>query len=344
MFHPLASNPDGKRHYGKAINLGSLKQRVLSDVSAGVETIQNEAAQFRAKATVKQDTCPLCHSTNARPYIEVHGYPYYRCPECELVFLYERLSATDLIDYWAQSFSASIYNDMERWELRREQVERPKYAFFKQVWQGQPGKWLDLGCGAGQLMSLAKAEGWDVLGLELAPDLVELVEGLGMPVHLADLFGYLKRDDACREWDVISAIGYLDAIDDVHTDVKTVSELLKPGGLYFTLSPHYPSLSMTLAEKRPDSVFRYICPPGSTNFFSRRSYQYMEETFNLRVVHEWYMGMEVYDLLNHLAHAGRAVPGDEHYRAVWDAMPAMQLALDKLEMSDYAHVIFRKEK
>jgi SAM-dependent methyltransferase len=51
---------------------------------------------------------------------------------------------------------------------------------------------VDLGCGRGEFLQLAAAQGWDATGVELDPDAVAVCRGLGLDVVQDDLFSYLR--------------------------------------------------------------------------------------------------------------------------------------------------------
>jgi len=99
---------------------------------------------------------------------------------------------------------------------------------------GGPGKkWLDIGCGTGELAFLAAATGADVSGSDLAPNLVETARrqaaerGLDIPFEVADA-EHLPYGNA--SYDIVtSSIGAIFAPD--HAAVASeLARVCRPGG------------------------------------------------------------------------------------------------------------------
>lgn len=330
--------------YGKKIDYGKFKKKIISDVQSRIDAIKEEAEQYLTKATREVDCCPLCRSVKIIPFATVHRYPYARCQNCELVFLQRRLSPGGLIEFWKTAVSATTYADPSIYEYRRDNVARPKVDFALGYWQGQPGRWLDIGCGSGDLISVAKQYGWKVLGLELSESCIEVAEEhFNVPVHQMTVQQYHHQPFYQNDWDIISAIGYYDAVDDLREEFKIASSLLKKDGFLFTLSPHHQSISMALALRYPTMPHRFICPPGSTNFFCEQTYNYIAEHFGFKLRAFWYCGMDAYDLNNYLHALQRSLPDSNETDSLQESLFQFQLAVDMMQMSDYVHVLFQKK-
>lgn len=329
--------------YGKEIDYSRFKKRGFSDIQARIEALRDEAARYISKATIVLDTCPLCKSKDMDPFVTIHGYPYSKCRNCALVFLQRRLSTEALIEFWVTAVSGTTYADPEVYEYRRENVARPKVDFVLEYWQASPGKWLDLGCGIGDVLSVAKEYGWRVLGLEVSEDCVQFAQSkYSVPILQMTVQQYLNDPSFESEWDIISAIGYYDAVDNLYEEFTIAAGLLRPGGFLFTLSPHHQSLSMALAQRYPNKPCRFICPPGSTSFFCKETYGFIADEFGFVQKAFWYCGMDVYDMINYLVVLLRIEPNSAEHTSLQANLAEFQLAIDKMQMSDYVHVLYQK--
>lgn len=120
--------------------------------------------------------------------------------------------------------------------------------FIEHVLDLSPGaKILDLACGGGDQAKIFAQKGYDVLGLEIVPSLVEYAqkqfqkEGLKGVFQVADM----KELDYNEEFDVIlilsGSFGFFE--EDVNLDIlKRMQKALKPGGKVFIMftSAHTP--------------------------------------------------------------------------------------------------------
>lgn len=91
---------------------------------------------------------------------------------------------------------------------------------------------LDIGCGAGQLVSLLRESGHrDVTGIDVSDEQVALARRQGiLGVERADMTGYLREHVA--EFDAIVAVDVLEHFDkpDVLSALDTILAALRPGG------------------------------------------------------------------------------------------------------------------
>ncbi len=332
-------------HYGKAIDYSQFKPKIVSDVVGRLQAIHSEAQTWLPRAVERRRECPLCVSRRIDHFATIHGYDYARCGICNLTFLQTRLPQDVLIEFWLNATSGSTYADAEAYRYRRSNVARPKVDFALAYYQGETGRWLDLGCGVGDMLSVVGEMGWQTLGLEISADCVAFGrEHFDVPIRQMTIQDYVGSAEFEERWDVVSAIGYYDAVDKLREELELASGLLRPGGLLFTLSPQHECLSMALALRYPERPYRFICPPGSTNFFSRQTYEYIGGAFGLEPIAYWYMGMDGYDMINHLVGMERLQPEADTYARLQNGLADWQLAIDKMQMSDYVHVLYRKKE
>ena len=120
---------------------------------------------------------------------------------------------------------------------------------------------LDIGCGAGGLLLAARKNGWNAQGLEVAGQATEHVRSLGFEVF----HGELQQAEFPSEYfDVITAAEILEHLSEPRLLVQEVARILRPGGLFWTTTPHAHGLSARVLGLK----WRCVCPPEHLQLFS----------------------------------------------------------------------------
>ncbi|MFH1833016.1 MAG: class I SAM-dependent methyltransferase [Candidatus Levyibacteriota bacterium] len=102
------------------------------------------------------------------------------------------------------------------------------------------GKILDVGCGTGETLSLLKEVGWNVYGLDLDKDAINIAKKRGITAKIGSYeeIESFPKDyfDAIRLYHVIEHIG------DPSVALKLIYLRLKPGGQLILGAPNYNSI------------------------------------------------------------------------------------------------------
>jgi 2-polyprenyl-3-methyl-5-hydroxy-6-metoxy-1,4-benzoquinol methylase len=148
------------------------------------------------------------------------------------------------------------------------------------------GKVLDVGCGAGDFLLIAKNRGWEVTGVELSPGLFNICErkkynvinssfeDVDFPDHSFDLLTF---------WDVIEHV-----IDPVYCVMKA-KRMLSSGGIAIFCTPNEDSLLAKIGlalYKVSASHYIYpalaLHPKNHTFFFSKKGFKNLIEKTGMK--------------------------------------------------------------
>lgn len=91
-----------------------------------------------------------------------------------------------------------------------------------------PGRFLEVGFGAGYTLAEAQARGWDVLGLEVAESCVEHMCARSIPAECASLLEY---GGAHGSFNVVAMYSVIEHTHDPAAHLQKAHDLLKPAGL-----------------------------------------------------------------------------------------------------------------
>jgi SAM-dependent methyltransferase len=122
-----------------------------------------------------------------------------------------------------------------RWLLRRIRWDCPP-------WRGQ-GRYLDVGCGSGGALGVARALGWRTAGIEIDADAAARARAFADELHVGDAFG---APFAPGRFDVVSAFHVLEHVPDPVALLRRMLGWLAPDGLLIVEVPNAGGLGARL--------------------------------------------------------------------------------------------------
>jgi len=215
--------------------------------------------------------CKLCGASDLRPFYtqgDQRQFKFYRCRNCRLV-LYDTTTGVNQEKYILTRVDP-------RADTRQNRGHRQTYAFIKRH-TTRPGRMLDLGCGDGTVLWLAREDGWQVQGVELFPEHAKLVrETLGFPVAVSDITAYQGVEQA---WDCVVLTHVLEHLPDPVGALIKIRGLLKPGGAGVLEFPNIDALDARfrrLLDRLHIHRRRYAPTyvPGHVQEFCRGSFEF----------------------------------------------------------------------
>lgn len=127
----------------------------------------------------------------------------------------------------------------------------------------QTNKLLDLGCGAGGLLKAARNHGWQAQGLDVSQHAANHVREMGFEVFEGELH---DAQFPSGHFDVVTAAELLEHISEPRALLEEVARILRPGGLFWTTTPHARGISARVLGLK----WRCIWPPEHLQLFSIR--------------------------------------------------------------------------
>lgn len=168
---------------------------------------------------------------------------------------------------------------------------------------------LDLGCGAGNLLLAARKNGWDAQGLDVAPNAIQHVRELGFEVFHGEL---LDARLPSEHFDVITAAELLEHLPDPRAELKEIARLLRPGGLFWTTTPH----ARGLAARVLGLKWRCISPPEHLQLFSVQGLKSLMLDVGFREIRLQTTGSNPIEIWNAARKKKAPVTTEQHYDRV----------------------------
>ncbi|MCX8082113.1 MAG: class I SAM-dependent methyltransferase [bacterium] len=182
--------------------------------------------------------CPLCKNQGRLIWKEKQ-YKVYRCKDCSVAFLHPAPETPEII--YSEKYFQQWY--IRYYKERKQYIEKLFTLIEKYI--DKKGKLLDVGCGTGILLEVAKEKGWDVYGQDIAPFAINYCRSKGYIVYDKPL-PELNLPE--HSFDVITMFDAIAHLKDPVFYVNTCVKLLKPGGYLIIKTPYHPPYLFFLAN------------------------------------------------------------------------------------------------
>jgi len=171
--------------------------------------------------------CPSCEGSRDRTLVEerrdpIGGvlYRLQRCGACGLVFSEPR---EPVGPDWYETAAP-----LRAAEKRSATVADWRFERFLDAGL-PPGKVLDVGCGDGAFLALARERGWSGVGVDYEARMIDLARARGVDAHAQD-FGAFLRARASKEFDAVVLFDVLEHAGEPRELLERVKPVLKRGG------------------------------------------------------------------------------------------------------------------
>lgn len=189
---------------------------------------------------------PVCNLCSCREFriMEDDEAPYkvLGCKTCSLVFVHPQPQRQELAvhyneDYYDEWVGTQKHERAKMWARRMNNVEKYRQA----------GRLLDVGCGDGAFLDLAKKRGWRVAGTELSSCAARRAsETLQADIFCGELF---DADYPEKYFDVVTLWHVLEHVGDPMRYLLEVKRIIKSDGLLVIAVPNINDRVMQVAYR-----------------------------------------------------------------------------------------------
>jgi SAM-dependent methyltransferase len=254
----------------------------------------------RAEKTVR--ACAACGSSDAQSMGIKNELEILSCRRCSTVY-------TPYLPW----YSSEVYYETYYWDQNLEPPAFVQSRLEEIVAEFAPyrqtNRLLDIGCGAGNLLRAARNSGWDAQGVDVAVNAAKHVRELGFEVFQGEL-----RDAhfPSAYFDVITAAELLEHLPDPRAELNEIARLLRPGGLFWTTTPH----ACGLAARVLGLKWRCISPPEHLQLFSANGLKSLMRDVGFREIRVQTTGSNPIEIWNAARRKKAPVTTEQHYDRV----------------------------
>jgi len=335
--------PDTKIKYSKSFD--------YSKIDRGI-TWRKVTANQRKKDSIwlsketNKFSCPICFSNNNKKVVEIYAFNYVQCQKCTHVYI-DQIPSLEIINSFYRKKNSDINKspgddliNTDDFHNRVKNICIPKIEFVLQSIKKQKPKWVDIGCGIGDLVYAASQLGCDAIGYDVDNREIEHGKIFGSNISLNEI----TRENASSligDADVVSLISVLEHLPNPTELLGIISNNIKPTAKIVIEVPRFESISSAINIAFPDLISRHMLPPNHIMLFTEDSFDRLLKNVNLKKRTVWYYGMDINELFGTVLFINNSVP-ETFTNKIISLLNDMQNVIDKNKFCDEMLVIVDK--
>lgn len=232
--------------------------------------------------------CPFCKNPKAEVLLKNKKYTLVSCTNCSLAYLTPMPTSGQIKKIYQQDYFkndkdlAGGYGDYRGMEKVLKKESQRRIKFIKTF--TNKNKLLDLGCGLGTFLKVARETGFIVSGNDISSHAQKVVkDGLKIPFYQGEVS---KANLPKESFDIVTAWDVFEHILQVNETFQSVARSIKPGGFLFLTTPNIKSWDSQILGKH---WYGYKKIPEHLIFFSPQSIRKILEanSFNIIATKTW---------------------------------------------------------
>jgi len=234
-------------------------------------------------------SCNACGADAFTELSNVDGWHIGRCNKCSMIYLnpmpfFE--PSTEFSDMSMDFQYTQFQHELSQQVLDHDNEQFHQHVKIMSQLAGhdiQPGKFLDIGCGSGSTVRVAKDLGWDAVGVDIDTKLIEL----GREKNKVDIRNspLLESGFEANQFDFIRLRDVIEHLPNPYEVLLEVKRLLVPGGFALIATPNedaLPTQLRLLMGGKRDTVAT-VAPPHHVHGFTPTTLQRILDRAGLKV-------------------------------------------------------------
>lgn len=175
--------------------------------------------------------CLICGNEKLKKLDRYQKTYLVKCKNCGFVFAQRIPTVQELVSH---------YNGYRRDDyLSPITIKRYEEVLDRLEPYRKTNKMIDVGCGMGYFLEVAKSRGWEVFGTEYTDKAIEICESKGITMHqgVLDVNNY-----EAESFDVVTSFEVIEHINNPIEEVSNIHHLLRKQGAFYVTTPNFNSL------------------------------------------------------------------------------------------------------
>lgn len=323
-----------------------IKSAHVKDIQLHIKEREIQSAALLKEPQVVYEACLVCGSTeNQQEIYKAQGFPWIYCPDCTHKYKKHMPDYERTLDQMREH-SVELYLENQDFEYRISHVTKTRYDFVMRYHKGEPGRWLDLATGIGDIPYLFCEKGWDVDATEINESNAKAAaERLPFAPKQQTLFEYVDDFEQRNEelFDIVGAFGYFDMLPNPVEHTKTINKILKMGGLMAFGLPRNESLTGALAELWPDTSLRAITQINYSHFTEKSIFK-MLDMGGFEPLGVLRHGLDIHELAMRMSEHAPEFSGSAAASIIYDLFNGLQRVVDEAGYSDTILICAQKTR
>jgi 2-polyprenyl-3-methyl-5-hydroxy-6-metoxy-1,4-benzoquinol methylase len=169
--------------------------------------------------------------------------------------------------------SLKLFRELITFKYYREYLFLKKATKYKKI-----VKFLDYGCGEGEMLIMGKKFGWECTGTEYSSELTEAYRKAGIHVVISKDFGHPELVN--KDYDVILFKHLIEHIREIPNFLNSAKNFLSKNGIIMIKTPS----NSSLRAKTGTSNWHLINPPEHLWSFNTHNFRKLLENFGFQVL------------------------------------------------------------
>jgi 2-polyprenyl-3-methyl-5-hydroxy-6-metoxy-1,4-benzoquinol methylase len=213
-----------------------------------------------SEAYKTNEACLVCGKAKLNPVTLFKKDYLVKCVNCGFVFCNRIPTREELIEEYSKYGRNDYLSPITilRYNELLDNIE--KYR--------KTNRLIDVGCGIGYFLEIAKQRGWEVFGTEYTDNAVEICrkKGINMQQGVLDSMNY-----ETGYFDVITSFEVMEHINNPNSEVENFSKILRQGGLLYITTPNFNGFSRHIA-KADWNIVHY---PEHLSYYTPKTISYL---------------------------------------------------------------------
>ncbi|MFC1589930.1 class I SAM-dependent methyltransferase [Candidatus Omnitrophota bacterium] len=247
---------DGELLMGaRRFNIKTMRKTHLNKIKIKkifTKLINPDTGLLRKRYSLRR-SCPVCGKTKERPIFVKDGFSHIKCASCAMVYVNPVLKKSIQRDFYREEDS---YTSVLRNKLNIS-MDRKRFRYALDILEEylpSKGKLLDIGCGPGTFLQLARKRKWQVTGIEYNKKCVRKLKK--MNIDVIDI-PFEHSNFPGSSFQCVTMWAVLEHIVDPKAFLKAVRKILVPGGMLVLLVPNVDGLANRILREKSTTFAGY---------------------------------------------------------------------------------------